>query len=204
MRRTKEEAEVTRQRLLDAALKLFSRQGYASTTLDDVARQAEVTRGAVYWHFPSGKPELYRSLVRERFAAATTIVNEVLASDLSPLAKLRRLMIRSLEYLEEDAAYRAVLELTLFRPETSPELQGGLDDKASATRGYLEQLAALVRAGIASGEVRADAEPEALALGALGLVNGVATMWLVDRDAFSPRAQAAAIVEGFMRGVAAR
>ena len=44
MRRTKEEAEQTRQKLLDAALTVFSQKGYTATRLEDVARMAGVTR----------------------------------------------------------------------------------------------------------------------------------------------------------------
>ena len=46
MRRTKEEAAVTRATLLKTALSVFSAKGYAASTLDDVAKAAKVTRGA--------------------------------------------------------------------------------------------------------------------------------------------------------------
>ena len=51
MRRTKAEAEQTRHDILKAALILFDEQGYVQTSLSDIARKAEVTRGAIYWHF---------------------------------------------------------------------------------------------------------------------------------------------------------
>ncbi|WP_185236510.1 TetR family transcriptional regulator [Teredinibacter franksiae] len=50
-RRTKEDAEKTYHALLDAAIQLFSQQGLAKTTLNDIASAAGMTRGAVYWHF---------------------------------------------------------------------------------------------------------------------------------------------------------
>jgi len=48
-RKTKEEAEKTRQLLLDCALTVFLRKGYSATTLNDIAEEANLTRGAVYW-----------------------------------------------------------------------------------------------------------------------------------------------------------
>lgn len=51
MRRTKEEAEKTRQRIVDAAELLFFQKGVSETTLEQIARKAGVTRGAFYWHF---------------------------------------------------------------------------------------------------------------------------------------------------------
>ncbi len=50
-KRTHEDAELTKQAILDSAFRLFSRRGYESTSLSDIARFAGVTRGAIYWHF---------------------------------------------------------------------------------------------------------------------------------------------------------
>lgn len=52
-RKTKEDTEKTRQALLDAACLVFSEQGVANTTLNNIASAAGMTRGAVYWHFPN-------------------------------------------------------------------------------------------------------------------------------------------------------
>lgn len=52
-RKTKEDAEKTRQALLNAACAVFSEQGVANTTLNNIASAAGMTRGAVYWHFPN-------------------------------------------------------------------------------------------------------------------------------------------------------
>ena len=51
MRRTKEDAELTKQAILDAAEQMFCIEGYASATLEKISRAAGVTRGAFYWHF---------------------------------------------------------------------------------------------------------------------------------------------------------
>ncbi len=53
MRRTQEDAEKTKQMILDAGIKVFAEQGYYHTSMEDIARSANVTRGAVYWHFKS-------------------------------------------------------------------------------------------------------------------------------------------------------
>ena len=66
MRRTKSEAEQTRNSTLDAALTLFDEQGYTQTTLSSVARQAGVTRGAIYWHFEN-KDEILIALAQAQF-----------------------------------------------------------------------------------------------------------------------------------------
>ena len=60
-RRTKLEAKVTRERLLDAAEGLFCERGVTRTSLTEVATAAGMTRGAVYWHFKD-KADLFRAM----------------------------------------------------------------------------------------------------------------------------------------------
>ena len=51
MRRTKAEAQETREALLDAAERVFFENGVATTSLTEIAQAASLTRGAIYWHF---------------------------------------------------------------------------------------------------------------------------------------------------------
>ena len=51
MRKTKEDAELTKQNLLEAAFQLFLENGYDRTSLEQICQLAQVTRGAAYWHF---------------------------------------------------------------------------------------------------------------------------------------------------------
>ena len=58
MRKTPQEAAETRLKVVDAALKLFSRYGYSSTTLNMIARESGMSRGPIYWHFKN-KDDLF-------------------------------------------------------------------------------------------------------------------------------------------------
>lgn len=202
MRRTKEEAEVTRQRLLDAALSVFSKQGYDATRLEDIAEAAEVTRGAIYHHF-GGKVELYNALVQERFARANQVIQDVMAEDGTPLQILRRLMVRSLEYLEEDADYRAVQELVSFKTAILPELEEGIRMKNEGTNAFIGYLTEMVAQGIAAEEIRANVKPEDTALAIIGLTNGLSLIWLLDQKRFSLRERAEGIIDTFLQGLIA-
>jgi AcrR family transcriptional regulator len=55
-----EYSESTRQALVDSAVELFTKRGYAGTSLDEVAKRARVTKGALYHHF-SGKQALFEA-----------------------------------------------------------------------------------------------------------------------------------------------
>src|SRR4029077_18964463 len=62
-RRTKEEALETRSRILDAAERVFYDKGVANASLEEIAAAAEVTRGAIYWHFKD-KAELFDAMMQ--------------------------------------------------------------------------------------------------------------------------------------------
>ncbi len=64
MRRTKAEAEETRRGILSAAERLFEAKGLAATSLEEIAAEAGVTRGAVYWHF-TNKADLVIALLAD-------------------------------------------------------------------------------------------------------------------------------------------
>src|SRR5687768_10831707 len=101
VRRTKEEAVITRATLLKTALAVFSAKGYAGTTLDDVAKAAKVTRGAIYWHFKS-KADLYNTLVEEFSARGSVVVQQAAAEGGTLLDILRRIFVRICSLIEED------------------------------------------------------------------------------------------------------
>ena len=75
MRKTKAEAQKTREQLLQSALDTFYRQGVAKTPLQAIARNAGVTRGALYWHFKN-KEELFEELFRQTFENFSTTFSD--------------------------------------------------------------------------------------------------------------------------------
>ncbi|MCK5077213.1 MAG: TetR family transcriptional regulator, partial [Calditrichia bacterium] len=93
MRKTKEESEKTKRLLLDTALKVFSQKGYSATRLIDIAKEAGVTRGAIYWHF-NNKAELYIELNKENRDRSMEIIDKVWAEDFSPVEKMRQVFIQ--------------------------------------------------------------------------------------------------------------
>lgn len=76
----KRDAERTRQRILDIASDLFAKQGYAGTTIADIARELGTTTAALYYHFKS-KQDILESLLASPLAAYTKLAAE--ASSLS-------------------------------------------------------------------------------------------------------------------------
>src|SRR5574339_1300356 len=96
VRRTKEEAQETRSRILDAAERVFHEKGVAHASLEDIAAAAEVTRGAIYWHFKD-KAELFDAMMQRVVLPAEDMLEHAECSgDDDPLQLLRRATVEVL------------------------------------------------------------------------------------------------------------
>lgn len=202
MKRTQQEAAQTRQAVLDAALSIFSRQSYAAARLEDIAAEAGVTRGAIYHHFGS-KASLFHALVEEASASGGAVVQAAIAAGGSFTAITRRVLERSMALLEENNRFREVMALSLFQSGGSPELESFARQRAEQAVAQVEQLADFFEAGISQGALRADLDAHAAARAFLAYQNGLALLWLSNREAFSIKAQAGVLAEVFLQGIAA-
>jgi TetR/AcrR family acrAB operon transcriptional repressor len=184
MRRTKEEAAVTRATLLKTALAVFSVKGYAAATLDDVAKAAKVTRGAIYWHFKS-KADLYNTLVQEYSARGNAVVQQAVAEGGTLIEILQRIFVRVCTIVEEDREIRAVMELTLFKTGLDPDLQTGRKKQIQEGNALLQGITEAMRMGIEQGVLRNDIDPADMARAFLALENGAIQLWLLSPKSFS-------------------
>lgn len=81
-----ERSKSRRQRLLDAALTVFTEQGYNATPIDDIARASDTSKGGVYFHFPS-KQALFLALLQESSDALLEKVETAMAGEPDPLRR---------------------------------------------------------------------------------------------------------------------
>jgi TetR/AcrR family acrAB operon transcriptional repressor len=203
MRRTKADAAITRESLLKAGLVVFSRQGYTATTLVDVAKEAGVTRGAIYWHFGS-KADLYSALLAQYAAMSSQVVQSAAAEGGELTEVLKRVFTRLLQAVATNAELRAVMEISLFKTERSPELTAIQAQQRSNANALIESFTAVMRQGIAIGALRGDLDPAELARAFLAANNGAISLWLSDPQAFSLENSAPALAEIFMSGILTR
>jgi len=116
-RKTKAEAEVTRQAILDSAELVFISKGVARASLEEIARTAQVTRGAVYWHFQN-KPDVFNAML-ERVRLPMAEMTENAANDQTgDLRTLRNLCIYALQKLVEDKRHFRVYKILFHHTES--------------------------------------------------------------------------------------
>ena len=202
MRRTKEEAEITKQNILVAGLEVFSRNGYTATRVEDIAKQANVTTGAIYHHF-GGKSDLYIALVKQGEARADRLAQQIVKEGGTPATIIRRLLVRLFQFLEEDEAYRAVVELFMNKTEMVPELVTVGEQSLQNRRQLADYFSDLIRQGVEAGEFRPSVSAEDAGLALVGFVNGMALIWIQDQEHFSVGEQAEEIVDVFLTGIIA-
>lgn len=125
-RRTKAEAEETRQKILDAAERLFFVDGVSRTSLELIANAAGVTRGAIYWHFKN-KVELFEALHERVKLPAEDIVERAMADGHpDPLGLIEQAMVESFVALTEDEQRQRVFTILTCRCEYVGEMLAAL------------------------------------------------------------------------------
>ena len=200
MRRTKEEAEKTREDLLDAAMTVFSKKGYESSRLEDVAEAAGVTRGAIYHHF-GNKADLYMALIENASTQGEDIIQKATEEGGTFAEIVSRILTYSFSLLEDNSRFRDVVELSLFKTGISHDLEALARRRYDEARILVENIGRLFQTAIANGQLRPDLDPEAAARALLAYQNGLAMLWLANSDAFSIKADAPALVDVFLGGI---
>lgn len=199
MPRPKQADPLARRQILAAALDVFSRQGYAGTTLDDITAAANLSKGAIYWYFES-KADLFTTLLGERASIFTELLEDAARSGGSPLAGLRAMWTRWMEALESDRGYQAYVRLAHLRVEVADEPREGLDARRAEERRTQAFVIERLMAAMAARELPATLDIEAAALAFVGAGNGLVRAWLLVPETFSPRAMAPRIWSMLLAG----
>lgn len=184
VRRTKEDALATRHRLLDAAEVLFLAKGVSHTSLQDIAREAQATRGAVYWHFKD-KADLFNAMM-DRVTLPLEASLEFLAHDdpAKPLAHICSAMRQALLRIATDPQTRRVFEVATLKVEYIDELQAIRQRHLRVRDSFLEQIECSLRSAALSQTTALRLPPVAAAQGLHALIDGLIQNWLLDKDAF--------------------
>lgn len=156
----------TREKILATASRLFSEQGYESTSLSQVARQAKVSKALIFWHFDS-KEKLYRSALRKTLEPYFIDVDDL--EGLGEREQIERLIDLFYDFVHENVySVRFFLNLTLRTGQHPDEVLGRVNE---LYRIFRNSLAEIIESGKRRGVFRPDIDPgrdAALIMAALG------------------------------------
>jgi TetR/AcrR family acrAB operon transcriptional repressor len=201
-RRTKEEAQGTRNRLLDAAERVFHEKGVAHASLEEIAAAAEVTRGAIYWHFKD-KAELFDAMMQR----VVLPVEEMLAhsdccAEADPLEFLRRATLDVLLRCARDPRTQRVFDIAYHKCEYVGDAAGVRERHIASQQECLKTIEAGFRSCVQSGQLPKGVNPREAAIGAMSLVSGLIANWVLAPKSFSLERHAESLVDTYFRGLA--
>jgi TetR/AcrR family fatty acid metabolism transcriptional regulator len=187
-----------RRVILDAAVRVFARQGFHTCRVSDIADEAGVAYGLVY-HYFSSKDQILDTLFLERWDVMLAAISEADASPRPPREKLAAIAGFIIESYRHDPELMKVIIVEVTRAANTFGLTH-LEKIRDAYRG----IAAIVERAQREGVFRSEVTPEFAALAFYGLVEQVLTAWIFDSVQVPDdelQAAKALIVETICRGL---
>lgn len=198
-RRTKQDALATREALLDAAERVFLRQGVSRTSLSDIAQAAGVTRGAVYWHFKD-KAALFNAMMDRVALPFNTKLEQLIQAPGDPLPAWCAHLQQVLRQIVEDEQTQRVVQIAMQKVEHAEEMGAVIDHHVEMHRLNTEMERQVFERAAAARNCRLPAPADQLAHGFHAMVNGLIYNWLLDQS-FDLQATGRISMRSFLHGI---
>lgn len=201
VRKTKEDAELTRQRIIDAARAVFLTRGVSRSTLEHIATEATVTRGAVYWHFKN-KTDIFYALRDRNFLPLIDRMYDTLGvrtDNIDPLTQIENSLCDTINQLNENTEMRQIYEIMMIKCEYVDEFATVLQQILSNCSNIIEKIQMAYERAIEQNLLRTTLTPHALALDTHLFFSGLMHMWVKDADGSRFRHQAKALIQSHIK-----
>jgi len=196
VRNTKENAELTRLKIIDAARQVFLARGVSRTSMEQIAAEAGVTRGAIYWHF-ANKKELFSAMREQVFLPLIDRMDENLQLENieDPLDQLMQFLNGTLDILNESLETRQTYEILMIKCEYVDDLAEVLDQMLSNCARITEKIEQLYTRAKDKGQLKTNQSPVELATDTHLFFIGLLHMWVKDTQGCHFRNQATELVK---------
>lgn len=171
-------SEARKQQILEAALVVFAQHGFNGATMDDIAAQAGLSKGALYWYFKS-KDSIIDELVALFFDREIEEFETLLANDMTASERLRaatRLLIDEMSGLVDFMPIAYEYYATALRDEAT------YDFFQQFYQGFTTIFAQMIRQGVDAGEFRADVDPTLAAAMLASFYEGAIFIWIFNQE----------------------
>ncbi len=173
-------SQARRAQIIQAAMACFARQGYHSTTMDDIARESGLSKGALYWYFPS-KADLFLTILDVWMDEQDRVLKTQAGEDASVAERLAQWIAAFTRFVQEEPARVQLIKEFWAEVPRSEELNQRLG------RRYLERihrLEEIIQRGIERGELRSQ-DTQAAAQTILAMYDGFLLQQMLLPDLFS-------------------
>jgi AcrR family transcriptional regulator len=172
--RSQTQAADKRRLILDAAVRVFARQGFNGCRVSDIADEAGVAYGLVYHYFRS-KDEVLDTLFLERWNVLLDVIRELDARDIPAREKLHAITSFIVDSYKHDPDLMKVIIVEVTRAANS----FGRTHLAKIREAY-ELIGAIVERAQRDGEFKTSVTPEFAAMAFYGAIEQVLTGWIFD------------------------
>ncbi len=177
--RKREQSELSRERLIEAATRLFAERGYRDASVQAIGEAAGISRGSIFWHFGS-KEGLLWAVVQRAFTRweAETLVPEV--GDARGEEAVGRALRAHRRFLADEGGTLRLLFVLMFealgpRPELAGEFARLHRDLRVLATPWLEEA-------VADGDFRDDVDPETIVTLIIATLGGIVYQYLLDAE----------------------
>lgn len=203
VRKTKEDAAITRQRIIDAARETFLQKGVSRTSLEHIASNAGVTRGAVYWHFQN-KAELFYAMREAVHLPLIDRMDETLLGNADdrnadPLSRIRKYLETTVRMLDEDQTMRETYEVMMAKCEYVDEFADVLKSILLNCSGLIHKLEQVYAKAQELNQVTTQLTAAELAMDTHLFFSGLLHMWVKDTEGTLFRESALKLIDTHLK-----
>lgn len=193
-RNTKQQAQETRNHIIDVAIERFSEYGVSKTSLADIASSAGVTRGAIYWHFKN-KTDLLNEIWAQSESAMADLELEYQSKYPSdPLSVMRAMLLYVLEATAGDPRRRALMEIIYHKCEFVGEMTTLQLMQQNLYLECYEKIEEVLVLCIDAKQLPENLDTRRAAIVMRGYISGIMENWLFMPDSFNLANDAAQLV----------
>ncbi len=182
MTQSRPDPESTRNRILDAALNVFSSKGYYDTKLDEIVAESTTSKGSIYFHFPN-KEQLFLALVDQFADLLERRVTEAIAQDTGMV----RVRIALETVIATFSKYRRPAKILLVQ---AVGLGAPFESKRNAvTDRFAQMIAGYLQEAVDAGDI-APVDTEVVSYAWMGAIYNVIIRWVYTGEPEPPRIMA--------------
>lgn len=183
------------QQIIDAAVRVFARNGFYNSRVSDIAREAGIASGTIYLYFKT-KDEILVTLFREKMAAFVAALRTEIGREKNPEAKIRRLVRLHFEVLEASPDMAEVVQVELRQGQKF--FRGASAHEISA---YFELIGSILHEGVADGVFRRDLPVKVATKMLFGAMDQMTTSWVLGKRGYRLADAAEPVANIFLKGV---
>jgi len=188
MKKTKEAAFITKQQIIEKAVELFLKNGFSKTTLDEIAQQTNLTRGAIYWHFKD-KLDIVNELIETQHEDLSQLLSDLFSEDSSSLNKIQKIIEEIVRHFFESKSFQNFIELTWFKIEYT-ELSNLKTTKTELTTYFINNFRQVIKEAQTIGEIKNTINDNDVAITITNMINGMYRLYFMLPDQINTEEEA--------------